>query len=441
MSNLKKASEVVKEALQLANLGNTKFATHKELEQYINDGFISIYNNLIDTGNTYWLKEAYAARTSDVSANAYWLPKDFYRAYNVKDRGHLVPRATRSASGYSIRNGQLFMENYSGAVKLSYYPKPTYISFPTSTINTELQDNIIATYKDWYLTNDCIIHNINTKEEIDTGLSEELDTMNFIRLGEGLIYGINFHGQRIIWTWQGNPVTDLGDGPIFFGVDGNFYGFSEPEPEDGYYYVYNIPLDIWTGVKIAKTAINRTDIFLYQNNDCSINGFFCVDENRHFYFVDLDGNKYECPEESSVLDSPPVFDQILDWDDNAYYITNKYNNIVEIYTINTETGYLDRLEYKIPGTINYGMIEFDDNFYFITGTFLKRQLVGYEPDTALDYPDNAFYRALAAYVSIQLLSKQGADTTNMQASFSSLISTFNQSKDSSADYPVIGTYY
>lgn len=438
---MKKASDIVKESLQLANLGNTTFATHKELENYINDGFFSIYNDLIDKGNEYWLKEAFAQK-NNTSVNAYWLPKDFYRAKNVKSCGSLVPRASRSAAGYSIRNGQLFMDNYSGAVKLEYYPKPTYISFPTSIIDTELQDNIIATYKDWYLTSDCKIHNINTKEEIDTSLSEDLNTTDFIRLGEGMIYGTDFQGKRCIWTWQGSLIIELGDEPIFFGVDGNVYGFSEPEPEDGYYYVYNVALDIATGVKISKTAINKTDIFLYQNSDCSINGFFCVDENGHFYFVDMDGNRYECPEKSSALfDYTPTFDQLTDWDDNAYYVANKYSNVVEIYTINTETGYLDRLEYKVPGTVNYGLIEFDDNLYFITGTLLKVQLVGYEPDTFMDYPDNAFYRALAAYIAIQLLAKQGADTTNMQASFSSLVSTFNQSKDSSADYPVIASYY
>ena len=438
---MKKASEIVKESLQLANLGNTTFATHKELENYINDGFFSIYNDLIDKGNEYWLKEAFAQK-NNTSANAYWLPKDFYRAKSVKSCGSLVPRASRSAAGYSIRNGQLFMDNYSGAVKLEYYPKPTYISFPTSTINTELQGNIVATYKDWYLTDDCKLHNINTKEEIDTNLSEDLNTTEFTKLGEGTIYGTDFHGKRRIWTWKGSLIIELGDESIFFGVDGNVYGFSEPEPEDGYYYVYNVALDIATGVKIPKTAINKTDIFLYQNSDCSINGFFCVDGNKHYYFVDLEGNKYECPEMSSVLlDTPLVFDQITDWDDNAYYVANKYSNIVEIYTINTETGYLDRLEYKVPGTVNYGLIEFDDNLYFITGTLLKIQLVGYEPDTFMDYPDNAFYRALAAYIAIQLLAKQGADTTNIQASFSSLVSTFNQSKDSSADYPVISSYY
>lgn len=438
---MKKASDIVKESLQLANLGNTTFATHKELENYINDGFFSIYNDLIDKGNEYWLKEAFAQR-NNTSANAYWLPRDFYRAKSVKSCGSLVPRASRSATGYSIRNGQLFMDNYSGAVKLEYYPKPTYISFPTSTIDTELQDNIVATYKDWYLTIDCKIHNINTKEEIDTGLSEELNTTDFLRLGEGMIYGVNFQGQRCIWNWQGSLIINLGDELIFFGTDGNIYGLSENEPEDEYYYIYNVALDIYTGVRIAKTAINKNDIYLYQNSDSSINGFLCADENKHFYFVDIDGNKYECPETSSVLfDYTPTFDQLTDWDDNAYYVVNKYSNVVEIYTINTETGYLDRLEYKVPGTVNYGLIEFDDNFYFITGTLLKTQLVGYEPDTLMDYPNNAFYRALAAYIAIQLLAKQGADTTNMQASFSSLVSTFNQSKDSSADYPVIASYY
>lgn len=438
---MKKASDIVKESLQLANLGNTTFATHKELENYINDGFFSIYNDLIDKGNEYWLKEAFAQR-NNTSANAYWLPKDFYRAKSVKSCGSLVPRASRSAAGYSIRNSQLFMDNYPGAVKLEYYPKPTYISFPTSTIDIELQDNVVATYKDWYLTTDYKIHNINTKEEIDTRLSEELNITDFVRLGEGVIYGVNYHGQRCLWTWKGSQIIDLGSELIFFGTDGNIYGFSENEPADEYYYIYNVALDIYTGVKVLKTAINKNDIYLYQNSDSSINGFLCADVDKLFYFVDMDGNRYECPDASSVLfDYTPTFDQLTDWDDNAYYVANKYSNVVEIYTINTETGYLDKLEYKVPGTVNYGLIEFDDNLYFITGTMLKNQLVGYEPDTLMDYPDNAFYRALAAYIAIQLLAKQGADTTNMQASFSSLVSTFNQSKDSSADYPVIASYY
>ena len=438
MSNTKKASDIVKDAIKLANMGNTRFATHGELTDYINDGFISIYNNLIDKGNEYWLKEA----TASQNGKGYWLPQDFYRAKSVKCRGHLVPRASRSASGYSIRNGQLFLGDYpsSGSVTLEYYPKPTYISFPSTTVDTILGTGIVTTYKDWYLTSgDCVITNINTKETINTNLSETLDTSAYVYLGEGLICGYDYHGDRYVWDWNGNVIVPLQG--CLQGVDGNLYGFSDDEQDLDYAYIYNIVLD--AGVGRIKKFPNMDKAVVYQNSDQAINGFMCWN-NGNVYFVDFDGNVYESQEPSFFKDwdsGQASLVYLPEWDDNAYAFYYKASNVVEIYTINTETGYLDRLEYKIPGVVNYGLVYFESNRYFISGTMLKRSLVGYEPDTKMDYPDNVFYRALASYIAIQLLAKQGADTTNMKASFSSLVSTFNQSKDSSADYPVISTYY
>lgn len=436
----KKASNIVKDALNLANLSNTNFCTHKELRDYINDGFTSIYNELIDKGNQYWLKEAFAERNSD----GYWLPSDFYRAYNVKaSTGSIVPRATRSASGYSIRNNQLFMENYYGLVKLEYYPKPTYISFPASTI--ELDKNIISvdadnthTWGPYVLTPDRTVINIETKEVFDL---TALDNQPYL-IGDGWVVYQNQHGDKVLSDFSGNELNSIqGSGYFIPGTSGRPYGYWYDNDDD----ISNI----WPALIDAEGPImsfkgRNQNIIEVADRDENITGCWWLevedgDKVAAFHFLDTEGNDYSV--EPSVMKylGNPKWNYCPDWSDDTLLFTT--GNNVALLTPNVETGYLDIVEYKVDGVANGGLVEYNENSYFLTTDLMGPKLIGYEPDTLMEYPTNVFYRALAAYIAIQLLSKQSADTTNMQASFQSLVATLNQSKDSSADYPTIAVYY
>jgi hypothetical protein len=437
MSN-KKATNIVKDALNLANLSNTNFCTHKELRDYINDGFTSIYNELIDKGNQYWLKEAFAQRNSD----GYWLPADFYRAYNVKAAGSIVPRATRSASGYRIQNNQLFMDNYYGLVKLEYYPKPTFISFPASTIQLDKQLLSIGSntlcWGPFVIDDSRVVTNIETKETFDLTALENSPYL----IGNGWVaYTDGMTNERVAVDFFGNEISRLESNAYYVtSSSGNPYVCSY-DSETNKSYIYSPLVDI-EGPLVTFDGL-KNNLFSVFDKDENIIGYWYLDTQddaiTSFHFVDVDENDYTIKPSVMKYMGMPRWSYCPDWSDNTMMFTT--GNNVALLTPNTETGYLDIVEYKINTVFNAGLVEYNGNNYFLTASLTEPQLIGYEPDTIMEYPTNVFYRALAAYIAIQLLAKQSADTTNMQASFQSLVATLNQSKDASADYPTIATYY
>lgn len=436
----KKASSIIIDALNLSNLANSSFASHKELREYINDGFTSLYNELANKGNDYWLKEAYAQRATEDSN--YWLPRDFYRAKRISAGNYLVPRKTNSANGYSIRNGQLHLDGYYGFVKLEYYPKPTFISFPSSNIELASPININAdhamTFGPYVVDADKTVINLETKEEFDaSAIPSEVNIM-----GDGWLASVNSHGEKELYDFRGNSlgVTMQGSGYFILGSSGLPYAKWYDNGDD-VTAIWNALIDS-EGPFMTFPGDNNF-LMLVNDSDENIPGVWYCDADGDnilkWHFLDKEGNDYSV--DAGELNSWGQFrfGYLPDWSDNSIYVSS--GNKVAILTPNLETGYLDMVEYRVKGVMNSGLVKYNDNYYFLTTDLSKQYLQGYEPDTLMEYPTNVFYRALAAYIAIQLLAKQGTDTTNMQASFSSLVNTLTKSEDNSSDYPVIKNAY
>ena len=80
--------ELVDRALHLADIANTSFLSHKECTQYINDAWTSVFQWLINKGDTQFVKEVDLMNgyggTNDYTE--YELPEDLYQIKSVKNK-------------------------------------------------------------------------------------------------------------------------------------------------------------------------------------------------------------------------------------------------------------------------------------------------------------------------------------------------------------------
>jgi hypothetical protein len=434
----KKASGIVKDAFNLSNLGNTAFATHSELTEYINDGFTSLYNELINKGNDYWLKEAFPA--SSISGNGdYFLPPDFYRAKNICSGHYLIPRKSNSGSGYSIRNGMLHLDGQRGNIKMEYYPKPTHLSFPSTDI--DIPKELISMGESTMAWNEYVVDNEKIVTNLETNAAFDLSTLpnEILGIGNGFVISTDSQGDKQLYDFYGNEVVSPLQSPGYFilGTSGNPYSVLY-DSEDN---VSTIQSSVTGETFITFTGRNDY-VMLVNDVDENVPGVWSVEPGENdiikaWHFMDMEGNDYSVDAKELNTFGTFRYGYCSDWSDNSIYVCS--GNKVALLTL-TDTG-IEMVEYRIPSIVNAGLVKYHNDYYYLTGDYLGYHLKGYEPDTLMEYPTNVFYRALSSYIAIQILAKQQADTTNMQASFASLVDTLTKSEDNSADYPVIKNFY
>ena len=81
------ADQIIERALNLADIANTDFLTHREQLQYLNDAWQTVYQWLINKGDKQFVKEVYleiAAASNDWTE--YLIPADLYQIKSLKNR-------------------------------------------------------------------------------------------------------------------------------------------------------------------------------------------------------------------------------------------------------------------------------------------------------------------------------------------------------------------
>jgi hypothetical protein len=438
------ASQIIKQSLDLANLSNTSFVSHAELEQYINDAFVSIYSTMAQRGNDYWLETAYAPAFS-ASYNGYteyYLPSDFYIAKQVYSDNHPLTRKSNTENGYSIVNGMLRIYGSYGNIKLDYYPKPTFISFPTSM--QAIKD--LEVLPDLAFGNHVYLSAFDTIMDIETGKTITIDIggqplmTSAIKMGKGFLVVRNDTEEKYkLIDFTGNVITEMNytDGYYLLDGHGNPYSYYLEDRK-----IYPAFLDSAPAIfsDIPSEIMSPNNILILEDD---FKGIFSMSDvsiwtEDYTYLL----SDYDAFIKDTSLNASPVYPNVYQVRfDGKIGIVYPGNTSV-LFTINEDAGILDYVAYKTKATIRANvLVEKDENFYFFDSNVLSVYMVGWEPDTVMDYPNNIFYRALASYIAVQLLAKQSADTTNMQSSFTSLVGTLTQTLDASSDYPTIKNAY
>lgn len=185
-----RTSQLVDRALHLADIANTDFLTHSELNAYLNDAWQSVYQTLINKGDKAFVKEVELMSTSGIGDYVeYELPEDLYQVLSLKHKysGSLIKRHAESeainSNSYEIINDKLRLYGVqSQALVLTYWVNPKYLSFPDRDIDVSVDGDVLSSAGDSILLADGRIVNLKTNDTL--GQITIDDTKNY-QLGNG----------------------------------------------------------------------------------------------------------------------------------------------------------------------------------------------------------------------------------------------------------------
>jgi hypothetical protein len=329
----------------------------------VNEAFTTIHQKLINKGDFTFTNEI------NISTEQY-LPEDFYQVLSVLDNYNTpVPRYSigmnNSQIWYKLINNKIVLNGLSSA-KLTYYTKPTFLTFSADTITDALpleDDEVVKfAYSNYVLTNKNIW---DVKEAVVVKTLEEDDASLYVD-GLGKTYDINtkpiFHSDGTTWSLSEDNCTDV-HCKVPYSVDIETITF------DGVYYYY---------VKMNDSQIlvyekDSSDVSTtYENYDSNI--YF---SNEHLFYI-KDGIAY--------VDDIPM-----------YAALNVYNNELYMLKIDLNTGY---------------------------GIFTNNnRILSIAVDTVLELPNNLYFNVLAYQLAFAYCCKQGKDPSLVSAQLASNMET------------------
>ena len=346
-----KVSDIVKAALQIADLENSSFISWNENIRLVNESFTALHQKLINSGNMTFVDEMELHAEQELS-------KDFYQVLSVLDNYNTpVPRYSigmnDSQIWYKLINNKIILNGLHSA-KLTYFTKPQFLTYSADTITDALplvEDEVIKfACGNYVLTNKNIW---DIKEASIVRAANETD-----------VY-VDAYGR----TYSAN------EKPIFY-PDGRCFKLTQNECTDinckvGYSNdIENITFD---GVYYYVRYSSNGNINVFeQGNSTNIDvleGFttnIYFNNNHKFY----------------------IKDNIVFIDDITMYDASIYNNKVYMLKIDLNTGY---------------------------GLFTNNKILSIAVDTELNLPNNLYYNVLAYMLAFSYCCKQGKDATYVSA--------------------------
>ena len=352
------AKDIIKAALQIADLENSNFISWAENIRLLNESFTALHQKLINSGNMTFVDEMEIHAEQE-------LPKNFYQVLSVLDNYNTpVPRYSIGMNDcqvwYKIINNKLILNGLNSA-KLTYFTKPQFLTYPAETINDALPleegETIKFACDNYVLTNKNIW---DIKEATIVRAAAETD-----------VY-VDAYGR----TYSAN------EKPIFY-PDGRCFKLTSTECTDinckvGYSNdIENITFD---GVYYYVRYSSNGNINVFeQDNSNSIDVLEGFTTNIYFN----NNHKFYIKDNIVFIDDIPMYDASI------------YNNKVYMLKIDLNTGY---------------------------GLFTNNnKILSIAVDTELNLPNNLYYNVLAYMLAFSYCCKQGKDATYVSAQLNSNI--------------------
>lgn len=354
-----KVSDIIKAALQIADLENSSFISWNENIRLVNESFTAIYQKLINKGDFTFTDEVVISKEQP-------LPTNFYQVLSVLDN-YNTPVARYSIGmndsqiWYKLINNKIILNGLSSA-KLTYFTKPQFLTYSAETITDALPleegEEVKFACGNYVLTN----KNVWDIKEA-TIVKEAAETDTYVD-AYGRTYSVN-------------------EKPIFY-PDGRCFKLTQYESTDinckvAYTNaIENITFDgVYYYVRYSNGVIN-----VFEQNGSShievINGF-----SSNMYFNN--NHKFYIKDNIVFVDDIPMYDASI------------YNNQVYMLKIDLNTG--------------YGL--FTNNNKILSAVV----------DTELDLPNNLYYNVLAYMLAFSYCCKQGKDATYVNAQLNNNIET------------------
>lgn len=406
-----KASDIIKRAMQLADLENSDFISFSEKLALLNESYQQLYQKGINKDTNAFVKYIHTQNT------AITLPRDFYqlKAVNVDKNGYLEPVLRRPANqsthdlSYEILNNTLKINGYAGCgdICIEYYPLPLSLTFPNVPKSISPQgsstDRFLDLRNNIYVTanaNNYITIGDITDSEVTEEISENSPTLyeNFIYIEEDYVVFTDGTNQTL-YSLSGNGLITTTDKVVFyrhktFLYDETAHTLKFPTGEVAY---SGINFDFGDTTLIILDEEMKTFVGLkYTTSDYVGSGVF------------VGGINIETKELTSV----------------KVRVTKLYNYKNLVYLMNG-TSYLAAIDLSnvskpIQETIQESdvidIVDIDDNtgYGYLTKRFGNRyNIMSFFEDTVLNFPNNTYFVFLSYILAVTFKTKQGSDVSQL----------------------------
>ena len=435
------ARDIVKRALQLADLENSSFISWNENVQILNEGYQKIYQKAINHDDkTYMVKVPLSLASAYGQGELHYeLPDDFYQLYSLTDSrtGKCVVRKTANDPvallRYEIVNNELVVYgNDNLSLVLAYYPVPKTLSLKAEGVSFSVPDVTGMAFSDvinkrlvWISgtkSGGYTIHeyNFETGESSNATLNYPFsagneDIVNLIATQAGIVVYTSL-GHWVLYDYDLETVVRNYQStvkPVFIDETKSLYTLGDSGYDADVLCLVTklgaITFDSWGDKGFFSHLYNGTRYTAgigYIADDYESGRFL----QQAGEYSELDVNVYQFGGDSFVANG------VLNSTKSAYIIRDVVFQRNILYRL-FERG----IEYGV-----FGINKIDDDTGYGYTTW-EGEIRGIFEDTRLDYPNNLFVQLISYYMAIQYKSKQNADAAGLVALYQSAEEQFYDS--------------
>ena len=424
---MQRASEIIRRALELADMANSNVISYQEEKEYLEQAWRFVNQKCTQQGVKYFYGRC------PVICGFNKLPWDFSQIDTIRTRaGYQLPRHTNDMDetygSYDIVGNSLVIYGTIPTELIMYYwKKPITLTFPAPIQKVEMPFEYFPEkydiYGDYlvYVENDnLIVFNMKKNTEVSRENMEGY-TINEIKCGRGSYY-VDFTDEnnvtaKVVISYKGKPLLNASEGFYIFNDDDSI-SLGKYYTEDNKHYV---EITSWfTSYKPVIEVVELTNptAFLYSR--------------EHLYCI-VNGNVINA-ENGEVLDDSgdnETLKAYINWEDIPSLATNnKYIWSVggDLFTEPFDLTYHYVTTIKLDNDTGYGILTTDGTDYYIESHI---------PDTAFDFPSTIMYDFLSYYLAYLYQLKLGVDTTNMEKSYTAAEELMLKTLDANYSYKVV----
>ena len=420
-----KASDIVKRAMQLADLENSDFISFSEKLALLNESYQQLYQKGINKDVNAFVKYIHTQNT------AITLPRDFYqlKAVNVDKNGYLEPVLRRPANqsthdlSYEILNNTLKINGYAGCgdICIEYYPLPLSLTFPNTPKSISPQgsstDNLLDLRNNIYVT-------INNTHYIIGDITDSEVTASIPR------YSLPSPYTDCIYIEEDYVVFTDGTYQTLYSLNGR--GLESTKKKVVFYRHKTFLYD-----ETAHTLKFPSGGVAYSNIDFDFGdtNLIILDEEMKT-FVGLKYTASDYVGSGVFVGGRNIATKELT--SVKVRVTKLYNYKNLVYFMNG-TSYLAAIDLSniskpIQETIQESdvidIVDIDDNtgYGYLTKRFGNRyNIMSFFEDTILNFPNNTYFVFLSYILAVAFKTKQGSDISQLASLYSQAEEAFYDS--------------
>lgn len=342
-------------------MDNTNSFSFAELFDYLNAAYREVYVSMIEIGDLNYVKDLSVSGSTEFA-----LPDDFFQLAYLRTGG-IYGNFTDLERDYDyvIKNGAIKLNDTTN-VTLGYYTTPEVITFKPSKVEIELPITPISGWE-----------------------------VNLID-ANGKIY--DFRTETYV------KETTISVGSYILGA--NTYLNTTPESNKYSVYDFNDDLD-----SEYTTPILRTDGTFNEDIYSTGHNFGWGNEDGSIEYTVFEGSLYYTDEEGTNLIAenytPGLNAKIL-------FYEGKFV-LVDLNRINYPDGSWETTDVPKARVLTKASLE--TGYGYLAKDGLKWFLVGFLPETKIDFPNNIFFDMMAYDIAIQMRRKANMDSSDLQAGY------------------------